>query len=277
VERITTQILSQPAYRPAMTSPSRPAPSPERLRAQVRRAQAAAADPARAEAMRAYMRSAMPFRGIPSPRNVELCRPVFGGLEFTDAGAWEAAVDHLWERAEFREERYAAMILTALRSARPFQTPEALPLYERMIVTGAWWDYVDEIAVRRVGPILRNHPEVVARRMRRWSRSSDLWKRRTSIICQVGSKGEIDLALLYDAIAPSLASPDFFLRKAIGWALRQHARLDPEEVAGYVAEHRDAMSPLSRREATRRISPRVLERHALRVPRGRSDRSLGRA
>ena len=126
-------------------------------------------------------------------------------------------------------------------------------MYEELIVTGAWWDYVDVLAKHRVGRLLRTYPGPMRRRMLAWSRSRDLWKRRTSILCQLDFKGDTDLALLYACIAPSLASREFFLRKAIGWALRQHAWTDPDAVRRYVRDHEAALSPLSRREALKNV------------------------
>ena len=126
-------------------------------------------------------------------------------------------------------------------------------MYEEMIVSGAWWDYVDTIASRRVGPILHRHPVPMKRLMRQWSRCDNIWKRRTSILCQLGSKSTTDLKLLYDCIEPSLAEKEFFLRKAIGWALRQHAWTDPKEVIRYVQERGDDLSPLSKREALKNM------------------------
>ncbi|MFI5362317.1 MAG: DNA alkylation repair protein [Elusimicrobiota bacterium] len=225
---------------------------PRRLLARVREALRAAADPAKAPQMRAYMKSEMPYHGVPTPELRRICRELFSDVEFASAGAWRAAVLSLWRGAKFREERYAALNLAGHRASRPFQTPEAMPVYEEMIVTGAWWDYVDDIASHRVGPILRAYPRVLKPLMRHWSRCPNLWKRRTSIICQLGSKKEIDLKLLHDCIAPSLDSKEFFLRKAIGWALRQHAWIDPKEIRNYVKTH-PGLSPLSRREALKNI------------------------
>jgi len=102
--------------------------------------------------------------------------------------------------------------------------------------------------------------------MRRWARSGEsLWKRRAAILCQLRFKGDTDLALLYDCIEPNLADREFFMRKAIGWALRQYAWTDPAEVRRYVARHRDGLSPLSVREALKNIgeapsSPRPARR-----------------
>jgi len=91
--------------------------------------------------------------------------------------------------------------------------------------------------------------------MLRWSRDPDRWLRRTSIICQLGAKKSTDLDLLYACIEANLDDPDFFLRKAIGWALRQYAWTDPDEVRRYVAARTDRLSPLSRREALRNVGP----------------------
>jgi len=121
-------------------------------------------------------------------------------------------------------------------------------------VTGAWWDFVDELATRRVGPILRSHAQEVGPIVLAWSRHDDLWLRRTSIICQIGSKGRTDRELLYACIEPSLGERDFFLRKAIGWALREHAKTDPGAVARYVDARAEDLSPLSRREALKHLS-----------------------
>jgi 3-methyladenine DNA glycosylase AlkD len=126
-------------------------------------------------------------------------------------------------------------------------------MYEEMIVTGAWWDYVDAIAGHRLGLLLRRFPAPMRKQMLAWSRDQDLWKRRSAILCQLRFKGETDLELLYACIAPSLASREFFLRKAIGWALRQYAWTDPREVVRYVREHQAALSPLSRREALKNV------------------------
>ncbi len=211
------------------------------------------AEPARAPQMQAYMKSAMPYLGVTAPRLKAALREVFAEYPFASAETWRADALALWRGAEYREERYAALHLTGHRKAGPFQTLAALPMYEEMIVDGAWWDYVDEIASNRIGPLLAAFPRPMTKTMRAWSTSSDMWKRRTSIICQLGFKDAIDLDLLYACIAPSIASKEFFLRKAIGWALRQHARRDPDEVARYVAEHESEISGLSKREALKHV------------------------
>ena len=220
-----------------------------RLRAAIREV----ADPARAPKMQAYMKSSMPYHGVPTPASRAVFKQVFADVDLPSADVWQREVLTIWRGAEFREERYAAINLSGHRRAAPFQTLDALPMYEEMIVSGAWWDYVDVLAAHRVGSLLRCYPEPMRATMLAWSRSDDLWKRRTSIICQLRFKAETDLELLYACIEPSLASREFFLRKGIGWALRQYAWTDPAEVVRYVAAHEDQLSPLSKREALKNI------------------------
>ena len=214
----------------------------------VRTGLAAAADPAKASDMRRYMKSEMPFRGVPKPARQKATRRLFAEHPFPDKESFAAAAGTLWREATFREERYVAIDLTGDRRYVRWQRSDLLALYQEFIVTGAWWDYVDEVASRRVGPLLRAEPPVVGPIMRRWARDADHWRRRTAIICQLGSKEETDLDLLTHAIEASIGERDFFLRKGIGWALRQYARVDPGWVRAFVTAH-PGLSPLSVREA----------------------------
>lgn len=199
------------------------------------------------------MKSAMPYLGVGAAALRASCRRAFAGLAYPAPEAWRSDVLALWRGAGFREERYAAIELTGIRAAQPFQRVAALPMYEEMIITGARWDYVDAIATHRLWAILRNDPAPMKQAMLEWAGGGDLWKRRSAILCQIKAKRETDLDLLYACIEPSLDSNEFFLRKAIGWALRQYAWTDPEEVRRYVAAHSGRLSGLSKREALKNI------------------------
>jgi 3-methyladenine DNA glycosylase AlkD len=218
----------------------------------VRSGLASLANPAKAPDMRAYMKSEMPFLGVQKPARRTLGTRLFAAHPLSDVDTWAATVLALWREAEYREERYLALDLTGERRYAGWQSPGLLPLYEELIVTGAWWDFVDEIASRRIGPLLRAHPEEVAPIMRAWASDADRWKRRTSVICQLGSKGATDTALLTYCIEANIADPDFFLRKGIGWALREFAKSEPDWVRAFVAAH-PGLSPLSRREAAKHL------------------------
>lgn len=203
--------------------------------------------------MKAYMKSAMPYLGVSSVPLRQFCKTAFAELTWKDSTAWQADALTIWRAAQFREERYAAFNLTGLPAARNFQNIAALPMYEEMIVSGAWWDYVDGIAGQRFWTLLQNDREAMTKAMLAWSTDDNMWKRRSSIICQLHAKSGTDLQLLCACIEPSLDSKEFFLRKAIGWALRQYARTDPAEVRRYVARNELRLSGLSRREALKHI------------------------
>lgn len=199
------------------------------------------------------MKSEMPYLGVAADAMRRVAKEVFAAHPLESAEQWRADVLAIWRGARFREERYVAVELTGDRRARGWQTRDALPMYEELIVSGAWWDYVDFLAAHRVGEILRREPREMKRILRKWAKDADMWKRRTAILAQLNFKKETDVELLYDCIAPSIASKDFFLRKAIGWALRQYARIDPDEVRRYVREHEDELSALTRREALKHL------------------------
>ena len=223
----------------------------------VRRRLAEAADPERAPQMQAYMKSATPFRGVASAPLRAALADVLADQRLPDRDAWESAVRELWDTAEFREERYAALALAGHRHYRAFQDPATLPLYRHLVVSGAWWDLVDPVATRSVGGVLDGHPEAVTPQVRAWAVDDDLWLRRTAVICQLHRRERTDLDLLTFAVEANLEGSrhgrEFFVRKAVGWALRQHARTDPDWVRAFVASHEDAMSGLSRREALKHL------------------------
>ena len=186
------------------------------------------------------MKSEEPFFGVrlPDVRRIAATVP---------ADARRDTAEALWAGATRREERYAAIDL--LERGRRELTAADLPYLERLIVEGAWWDLVDPVS-RLVGGLLPGiEPE-----LRAWARDADMWKRRTSIICQRGRKDETDRELLRACIEPNLGDREFFVRKAIGWALRDYAWHDPRWVDRYVRELGDRLSPLSRREATKHLS-----------------------
>jgi 3-methyladenine DNA glycosylase AlkD len=212
-----------------------------------RTAVASVCDPAYASGAQRYMKSELPYLGVRMPDLRRSWRSVLVEHTLRSPEELDAAIRELWDEAEYREERY-----TALALVDRYPQWVTLELLERLIVEGAWWDYVDMLA-RRVGELLRRDPSV-ADAMRGWSTDADRWKRRVSIICQLGFKADTDLGLLYDCIEPNLADREFFVRKAVGWALRDYAWHDPDEVARYVDANEHRLSGLSRREATKNLA-----------------------
>lgn len=219
----------------------------------LRRELAAAGDPERAASQQRYMKSELPYFGLASPQLKALLRPHLALYSPADRGEWEADVRRLWDGATHREERYVALALARHRAARPWQDPDALDLYRHLIVTGAWWDVVDEVASHLVGGVLAAHRAATTPVLRGWATDDDLWLRRTAVLSQLRHKTETDLDLLTHAIDHNAADRSFWLRKAIGWALREHARTDPDWVRAFVAERVESLSPLTQREALRHL------------------------
>ncbi|MGW5240573.1 DNA alkylation repair protein [Monashia sp. NPDC004114] len=215
-----------------------------------------AANPERAAGQQRYMKSAMPYFGLTSPELKATLTPILRDPAYlmADRPQWEGTVGALWHGATHREQWYAAIALARLRTYRAWVDSDAMPLWESLIRAGAWWDVVDDIATHLVRDTLLAAPTIEGLRMREWSGSDSLWVRRSSIISQVGTRERLDQQLLTDVIEPNIDDPGFFIRKAIGWALRDHAQEDPEWVRAFVADH-PSLSGLSRREALKHLGP----------------------
>jgi 3-methyladenine DNA glycosylase AlkD len=224
----------------------------------LRRRIADAGDPDRAPQMQAYMKSALPFRGVSSVPLRAITREVVAAHPLPDRASWQAAVLELWDGAAYREERYAALAVAGHRLYRGYRDPGSLPLYRHLVVTGAWWDLVDTIAAQHVGEVLGRFPAEVTPAVRAWAVDEDLWLRRTAVLCQLKRKGDTDVDLLRFALEhnleDSLHGREFFVRKALGWALREHARTDPDWVRAFVAQHDARLSGLTRREALKHLA-----------------------
>jgi 3-methyladenine DNA glycosylase AlkD len=222
----------------------------------VRAALAQHADPERAAGQQRYMKSAMPYLGLTSPQLKAVLAPLLRepALTMESREQWEATIAALWHGATHREEWYAAIALARHRPYRTWVDSDAMPLWQSLIRAGAWWDVVDDIATHLVRDTVVAAPTVEGLRMREWAADESLWVRRAAILCQIGVRDGFDTRLLVDVIEPNIDDADFFSRKAIGWALRDHARVDPDWVRDFVVSHPD-LSGLSRREALKHLGP----------------------
>jgi 3-methyladenine DNA glycosylase AlkD len=210
----------------------------------------AAADPERAEGNRAYMRDQFPFLGIPTTKRRALSREVLAGLPAPSADELERIARACWELPE-REYQYFAVDLLG-RYARRLE-PGFLDTVHHLVTTKSWWDTVDALASNVAGPIVAAHPEAVAD-MEDWLVDENMWLARTAIIHQLTYKEGTDTARLFRYCLARADHKDFFIRKAIGWALRQYAWTDPAAVREFVTAHAAELSPLSVREATKNLS-----------------------
>jgi len=203
------------------------------------------------------MKSAMPYYGIAMPELRRIVR------ELTKVHPpSNDDVLKVWRGATHREEHYAAIELSA-------RLEGSWELYDEMIVTGAWWDLVDPVAGR-----LWKLPDAQSRLLA-YSTDANVWRRRAAIIAQVGLRQETDWDLLQAVIEPNRADRSFWIRKGIGWALREYAKVEPERVRSYL--ERKEVSGLSRREAERGVAMGLSAGSGSRPPaRGRTS-ARGRA
>lgn len=209
----------------------------------------AARDPDRAPAMAAYMRDKFDFLGIPAPAQQALSREVLTGLARPDEADLRAVALGCWARPE-REYQYFAC--GWLRRNARVCSAGFLSTAQFLITTKPWWDTVDVLAAHLVGPLVRRHPELLAT-MDAWIGDDDLWLIRTAVLHQLTFKESTDEKRLFHYCSLQSAHPDFFIRKAIGWALREYAKTESQRVLDFVHAHRSHLSALSVREALKNL------------------------
>ena len=224
-----------------------------RLQARVRVTLETEAFPERALQQQAYMKSEMPYFGLSVPRCRRIAHEVLRDFPPQNSHAWVTSILLLWRDATHREERYVAIELLLHKKFAHWLVPDQLPVFEEMVVTGAWWDYVDALAARGAGTMLVNDPVPTKRVLYKWAKAQNIWKRRVAILAQLKSKTNTDVDLLSECIKPSIGHSEFFLRKGLGWALREYSKTDPDWVREFVEKHPD-LSGLSRREALKHIA-----------------------
>lgn len=218
---------------------------------QIRTRLAEGADPERAAGAKAYLKSQDAHLGVRMPQVRAIVKDAARTYPPASLDELLAEATELWRGASYREEKHAAIDLTGLRLA--LGKLELLPLLTEMITEGAWWDLVDAVSSRNTA-LLEAHPVEMTENVRVWIASDNMWLRRSAIICQLKRKNHTEVALLTEAIDRNAADSEFFIRKAIGWALREYSKVDPDWVIEFVAARVTVLSPLSRREALRNIT-----------------------
>jgi len=209
------------------------------------------ADPQRARDMAAYMKTDMPFYGATSPQRKAIFREIRRRFPVGSEQEWAAAVVALWEQPH-REEKYLAVDLAKAHPA--YHTAANVPLFRRLVVEGAWWDFVDVVAAHCIGGALLRERPVMRPLMDRWIDDPDLWIRRSALLAHLGHGEQTDEEQLFAHCLRRAAEKEFFIRKAIGWVLRQYARTAPDAVGAFLITHRDRWSGLTFREASKHLA-----------------------
>ncbi|MCX6369410.1 MAG: DNA alkylation repair protein [Armatimonadetes bacterium] len=207
-------------------------------------------DAEKAAPMVRYMRDHFPFLGLKRPEFQLLVKPILTAAKPVADGAWLAeAARLLWALPE-REYAYVAVDLLA--KYQKSLTPSSLPLLRELITTNSWWDSVDGVVGAVLSPLTLRLPELQAQ-MDEWSRDENFWLRRAAILHQLKHHKATDSERLFAYCRANAADPEFFIRKAIGWALRTYAYTDPLAVRAFVEANKAQLSGLSVREALKHV------------------------
>ena len=202
------------------------------------------ADPKKAAPMKRYMRDQFEYLGIKVPEMGNLLKQHIRENGLPPLAELDPILRDLWALPP-REFQYAANgLLEKFEAQLP---PKFIKTLEYMLVTKSWWDTVDTIATGTLGINFKRYPKVRDKYLTRWRKSDNFWLRRATILFQLGYKKDTDFELLCAIIRENLGSQEFFINKAIGWALRQYTRVDSQGVRDFVAV--TPLNPLSAREA----------------------------
>ena len=209
------------------------------------------ADPTQAGPMAAYMRNQFPYLGIKMPQSALLLKSFYNEHGLPALTELDPILRGLWALPE-REFQYVAVGL--LGKLEKKLDADFIKTLEYLLITKSWWDTVDTVAGGTVGHHFQRYPTLLDKYLPRWRNSENIWLRRTTILFQLGYKKDTNFPLLCAIIQDNLGSKEFFINKAIGWALRQYSRIDAQAVRAFVAQ--TALHPLSAREALKWLEKR---------------------
>lgn len=200
-----------------------------------------------AQAMKKYMKDKFEFLGIKSPLRKELQREFLKGIDK------KAPIDKSLVQVQWKEDarEYQYLALDYLVKEKKKLQKEDITFLKELITTKSWWDSVDLIASHLVGEICKIYPELVDEYILKWSIDEDMWLRRTSILYQLKYKENLDTKILEKVIKVNANDKEFFIRKAIGWALREYSKTNKEWVEKFINDNE--LSPLSIKEASKYI------------------------
>ena len=198
--------------------------------------------------MKKYMKDHFPFLGIKSPLRKELEKQFFKETEILKRPFNQDFVISLWEKDE-REYQYTAITYTGKFIKK--LPKDVIQFLGGLITTKSWWDSVDSIAPL-AGELAKKYPELINENINQWSVDDNFWLKRTSILFQLKYKDQTNEALLYDYIVKNADSKEFFIQKAIGWALREYSKTNPVSVKEFIRDNQ--LAPLSIREESKYLS-----------------------
>ncbi|MDO4814352.1 MAG: DNA alkylation repair protein [Gemella sp.] len=205
------------------------------------------ANPQNSEAMKAYMRNQFEFLGIKMPDRKPLYKDYFKEAKKSKQIDWDF-VDECY-KSDYREMQQLACAY--LKHMKEYLVPSDLPKLKILVESKSWWDTIDTLD-RTVGDIALRNPDV-NKTLLKWSKDENFWVRRIAIDHQLGRKDKTDTKLLEKILVNNFGSKEFFINKAIGWALRDYSKTNPEWVRSFLEKYSEKMANLSIREASKYI------------------------
>lgn len=200
------------------------------------------------EPMEKYMRNHFPFLGIRTPERKDILRRFLLENGKPPLEWLEPLVTFLYSQPE-REFHYAALAMIDLHIKK--LDAEFLPILEKLIITNSWWDTIDHIAPNHVGAILLKDKNAITDYPDRWIQDDYFWLQRSAILFQLKYKQKTDEVKLFQIINQRKDSKEFFIQKAIGWALREYSKTSPDAVITFIKNNE--LAPLSQREGMKHI------------------------
>ncbi|MCG1021800.1 DNA alkylation repair protein [Sutcliffiella horikoshii] len=208
--------------------------------------------------MENYMRNHFSFLGIKSPKRKMILKEFFRDYGKPELEWISPLVAFLYEQPE-REFHYSALAMIDVHIKK--SGVEWLPLLEELIVKKSWWDTVDHIAPHHVGAVLLREKTGIIDYPDRWIESDNFWLQRSALLFQLKYKEKTDEEKLFSYIEATKGSKEFFIQKAIGWALREYSKTAPEEVLRFINSTED-LAPLSRREGLKHLERKKLNSYS---------------
>jgi 3-methyladenine DNA glycosylase AlkD len=208
------------------------------------------ADPDKAEPMQAYMKTDQPFYGVQAKPRRDSFKAIAKQFKAISRPEYEQIIFELWQSSH-REAMYQA--LEVAQHFKKYRDPGSWPIYERLVRTASHWDTLDEVARNLISALVRQHREFEARLVE-WAEDDNFWVRRASLLAHLKHKAQTNTVLLAETILKLAPEKEFFIRKAIGWVLRDYSYTNPAWVRQFVEQHAAQLSSLSQQEALKQIN-----------------------
>jgi len=216
----------------------------------IRKELSKAADPLKAPQMQAYIKTDQPFYGVQSTARKTILRKALKKYPITNKKEWEQIILEFWN-GKYHEEMYIA--LSIADRFKKYRDEDSWELFEKLLRSATNWDTVDGIAPNLLGDLVKEH-RYFEKKIWEWTDDENFWVRRATILVHLKHKEDTNVELLAKTILKLAHEKEFFIRKAIGWALRQYSYTDADWVKQFISDNEEKLSGLSKREGLKAIN-----------------------